>query len=259
MSTTIEDIKGRYIGPNAHYRERAYCDYIVILEAENARLQGRACLICGRDAPCELDTNKDNDPNWPGSPCTFDPSPVEAAKRFMEQRDRLQEQVKEAETCAKWSGDIVKEAESERDRALGELVASISKGHKWDEMYDKVIDERDRLQERVKEAEEEIGLLDNGNAVWLQLGERLIRERDGYKAQSEQRRKALRKALQWMDAVISEPDKALISRNLGHLIMRDVRAALAPCATCGGTRVVSDADLGGDGTNSACPDCGEEK
>lgn len=31
------------------------------------------CLVCGRDAPCELNTNKDNDPNWPGSPCTFDP------------------------------------------------------------------------------------------------------------------------------------------------------------------------------------------
>ena len=60
---------------------------IADLEAENARLQGRACLICGRDAPCELDTNKDNDPNWPGSPCTFDLSPIDAARRFMQKRD----------------------------------------------------------------------------------------------------------------------------------------------------------------------------
>ncbi len=34
--------------------------------------EARICLVCGRDVPCELDTNKDNDPNWPGSPCTFD-------------------------------------------------------------------------------------------------------------------------------------------------------------------------------------------
>ena len=57
------------------------------LRAENARLQGLACLICGRDKPCELDTNKGNDPNWPGSPCTFDPSPIDAARRFMRERD----------------------------------------------------------------------------------------------------------------------------------------------------------------------------
>ena len=65
--------------------------------AENARLRGLACLICGRDTPCELDTNKDNDPSWPGSPCTFDPSPVDAARRFMEQRDALQARVEEAD------------------------------------------------------------------------------------------------------------------------------------------------------------------
>ncbi|KKL61582.1 hypothetical protein LCGC14_2193860 [marine sediment metagenome] len=64
--------------------------------AENARLQGQACLICGRDEPCELDTNKNNDPNWPGSPCTFDPSPIDAARRFMDERDALQTRVEEA-------------------------------------------------------------------------------------------------------------------------------------------------------------------
>ena len=71
------------------YSERIFGDLgkIADLEAENARLQGKACLICGRDTPCELDTNKDNAPNWPGSPCTFDPSPIDAARRFMQERD----------------------------------------------------------------------------------------------------------------------------------------------------------------------------
>jgi len=58
---------------------------------EVARLEGRMCLICGRDTPCELDKRETSpDPtNWPGSPCTFDPSPIEAAQRFMRERDAL--------------------------------------------------------------------------------------------------------------------------------------------------------------------------
>ena len=37
---------------------------------------------------------------------------------------------------------------------------------------------------------------------------------------------ALKKALQWIDAVISEPDKALISRDLGHRIEREANTAI---------------------------------
>jgi hypothetical protein len=47
-------------------------------------------------------------------------------------------------------------AEKERDRALGELTASISEGHKWDEMYDKAIGERDAYKARDKLRREEI-------------------------------------------------------------------------------------------------------
>jgi len=40
--------------------------------------QERLCLICGRTEPCHLDkAETSGDPNWPGSPCTFDPTPQE--------------------------------------------------------------------------------------------------------------------------------------------------------------------------------------
>ncbi len=43
-----------------------------------ARLEGRLCLICGAKEPCAL--SKDE-----MSPCTFDPSPIEAAQEFQRQ------------------------------------------------------------------------------------------------------------------------------------------------------------------------------
>lgn len=64
-----------------------------LLQAQEsiARLEGRLCLVCGASAPCKL---KDD----ALSPCTFDPSPIEAAQRFHKQandmraeRDRLRE------------------------------------------------------------------------------------------------------------------------------------------------------------------------
>ncbi|KKK85884.1 hypothetical protein LCGC14_2768780 [marine sediment metagenome] len=57
----------------------------------------------------------------------------------------------------------VEQAERERDRALGELTASISEGHKRDEMYDKVIDERDRYKAL---AEQGVALVEAAQRVW---------------------------------------------------------------------------------------------
>ena len=59
---------------------------IARLEGRIKQLEGQACLICGKDEPCELDRDTGK-PDWPGSPCTFDPSPVDAARRFMAECD----------------------------------------------------------------------------------------------------------------------------------------------------------------------------
>ena len=75
-------------GYKAHYAEhennRKLCER---LERERdeardtiARLEGRACLVCGASEPCELKTHE-------YAPCTFDPSPVDAARQFMRERD----------------------------------------------------------------------------------------------------------------------------------------------------------------------------
>ena len=40
--------------------------------------EDRICLNCGASEPCHLNTAETSgDPNWPGSPCTFDPTPQE--------------------------------------------------------------------------------------------------------------------------------------------------------------------------------------
>lgn len=48
-------------------------------EAEIIDLEFRAgerCLVCGKRGPCFLNkAETSGDPNWPGSPCTFDISP----------------------------------------------------------------------------------------------------------------------------------------------------------------------------------------
>jgi len=46
-------------------------------QAENNRLTGKACLVCGRETPCT---------DAPDA-CTFDPHPIDAARRFMQERD----------------------------------------------------------------------------------------------------------------------------------------------------------------------------
>jgi hypothetical protein len=46
-------------------------------QAENDRLQGKACLMCGAPKPCEL-----ADTEYP--PCTFDPNPIQAARAFLD-------------------------------------------------------------------------------------------------------------------------------------------------------------------------------
>lgn len=62
------------------------CDRLRQAQERIKQLEGRACLICGRSEPCELDKDTGK-PDWPGSPCTFDPSPVDAARQFMAERD----------------------------------------------------------------------------------------------------------------------------------------------------------------------------
>lgn len=45
-------------------------------QAKVGRLEGRACLVCGRAKPCGI-----------REACTFDPDPIQAARRFMAERD----------------------------------------------------------------------------------------------------------------------------------------------------------------------------
>ncbi len=82
------------------------------------------------------------------------------------------------------------------DRTLEEAQAEIRRAwdmwREMDDLHDQACDWaiaanslRDALQARVEEAETEVGLLDNGNAVWLKVNERLIHERDEARAQVE--------------------------------------------------------------------------
>jgi hypothetical protein len=52
------------------------CERLAAAEEQVKRLEGLACLICGRGEPCELKDHKN-------SPCTFDPNPVDAARAFL--------------------------------------------------------------------------------------------------------------------------------------------------------------------------------
>lgn len=55
-------------------------------EATIARLEGRMCLICGRSEPCTEAPDA----------CTFDPSPLDAAKRFRDRAVAAQAALEEA-------------------------------------------------------------------------------------------------------------------------------------------------------------------
>lgn len=84
------------------------------------------CLVCGRDMPCELNTNKDNDPNWPGSPCTFDSLIGEAAEEYEDEAEvfTLERQLEESRAEVSrlmWCQDLAAGLERERDEARGEL------------------------------------------------------------------------------------------------------------------------------------------
>jgi len=52
------------------------------------------------------------------------------------------------------------------------------------------------------------------------------REETDLRAVNERLLSALEKALQWIDAVISEPDKALTSRDLGNRIEHEARTII---------------------------------
>ena len=122
--------------PEGHQRAGLVAQ-IADLEAANARLRGLACLICGRDTLCELDTNGANDPNWPGSPCTFDPSPIDAARRFMQERDEvraanayLQTQLEEAQEKLDVATRAFKQAKIQWRRDVADLHIKI-RGYEW--------------------------------------------------------------------------------------------------------------------------------
>ena len=55
-------------------------------EQRQAQLEGRLCLICGAKEPCELDKSE-------MSPCTFDPSPIEAAKAFLRRAEKVEAEI----------------------------------------------------------------------------------------------------------------------------------------------------------------------
>ena len=59
---------------------------LAALQEKLNRYEGKLCLICGAKAPCELDKSE-------MSPCTFDPNPIDAAKRFQRDNDHLREKL----------------------------------------------------------------------------------------------------------------------------------------------------------------------
>ena len=62
------------------------------------RLEGKLCLVCGAKEPCELDKGE-------MSPCTFDPSPIEAAKRFLLRASQAESRAASAVAPCEWNED----------------------------------------------------------------------------------------------------------------------------------------------------------
>lgn len=80
------------------YTGQWLCETIIALykqlEAQAADLKKykpdfEGCLNCGAKEPCDLDKMETaNDPNWPGSPCMFEPTPRQLFDAFEAQRKR---------------------------------------------------------------------------------------------------------------------------------------------------------------------------
>lgn len=85
------------------------------------RLEGRMCLICGLPSKAECPSR-----DMEMSPCTFDPSPIEAARMFLERATQLEakiaEQAGELE-LAKIEMHDARERATQAERQLAEAAA----------------------------------------------------------------------------------------------------------------------------------------
>lgn len=81
------------------------------LDAANeriSRLEGRRCLICGRESPCKETPEA----------CTFDPSPIEAAREF-------QRKMIEAVARADGADRTIAVMDAENDRLIAEHIVDM--------------------------------------------------------------------------------------------------------------------------------------
>jgi hypothetical protein len=69
------------------------------------------CLNCGASKPCELDkTETSGDPdNWPGSPCTFDPTPRQLWDENQRLRKLLMAALTKGQRLCNWGGLCTKD------------------------------------------------------------------------------------------------------------------------------------------------------
>lgn len=77
VQKALDDLSYFLTGTHNHDDFYAIRAELLRLADENARLSGRLCLVCGLHNDSQCPQRNDE-----MSPCTFDPSPVEAAKAF---------------------------------------------------------------------------------------------------------------------------------------------------------------------------------
>ena len=82
------------------------------LERELARLEGRACLVCGlpNDSTCPQRLDE-------MSPCTFDPTPIEAAKTFLRRAEKAEKELERVNGYDRYCDGEIKRLERELAQA----------------------------------------------------------------------------------------------------------------------------------------------
>lgn len=80
------------------------------LEQQVTQLEGRACLVCGlpNNSTCPMRNDEVN-------PCTFDPSPIDAARRFLKENADLRQQIVSLEQNRRYNAERADKAERSRD------------------------------------------------------------------------------------------------------------------------------------------------